>query len=268
MIGKALSGASNPKDIGIERSARVICDVIETLTRTLGNEKVNVFAGIAGAGSCREALAQMIRNEIQNLNIELGTDVDNILSLCFEDRDGCAVICGTGSVAYVKRGDELHRVGGWGYMLDSGGSGYDIGRDGIEAVLRASDGRGASTLIAKYVREKLGKHPKDALDEIYSGGKSFIASFAECVFAADEEGDMVAGAVLDRNAYKIAEYVTAADGILQEPFECILAGGIVENHPDFVGRIRDFCADIDCRITVNTENAVYGALKLAKSKQI
>jgi len=75
---------------------------------------------------------------------------------------------------------------------------------------------------------------------------------------------MVAGTILDRNAYKIAEYVTAADGILQEPFECIVAGGIVENHADFVGRIRELCADIDCKITVNTENAVYGALTSAR----
>ena len=61
-------------------------------------------------------------------------------------------------------------------------------------------------------------------------------------------------------------YVEAAENILQKSFECILSGGIVENNKDFVDRIRDFCAETECNITVNEKNAVYGALKLAKSK--
>lgn len=264
VIRQASAGPSNPKDIGISRSVDVICSVIDTLACDLKGERVNVFAGIAGCGSCSDELKRMIEKEFPSFNIGVGTDADNLVSLCLDEKDGCCVICGTGSVAYVKSGENVHRVGGWGYLLDSGGSGYNIGRDGIEAVLRAKDGRMDATLITSYVRKKLGKHPSEALDEIYLGGKSFIASFAECVFAADDEGDMVAGDILGRNAYRISEYVKVAENILQKPFECVLSGGIVENHPDFVDRIRDFCAELECNITVSTQSAVFGALRLAR----
>ena len=93
--------------------------------------------------------------------------------------------------------------------------------------------------------------------------ESFIASFAECVFKADGDGDMVAVDIISRNAYKIAEYIRTAENILQKPFECVLGGGIVENHPDFVDRIRDFCAESECTVSVNTKNAAYGALNTA-----
>ena len=258
--------SSNPKDIGLEKSADLIVSLIRRLLPENVCESVSVFAGIAGAGSCSDGLCDRVSKEFPNFNIKVGTDADNLVALCLDGPDGCVIVCGTGSVAYVKKDGKIHRVGGWGYLLDSGGSGYDIGRDGIEAVLRAKDGRSNATLVTSYVREKLGKHPSDALDEIYLGGKSFIASFAECVFKADADGDMVAGDILARNARKIAEYVEAAENILQKPFECILSGGIVENHKDFVDRIRDFCAETECNITVNEKNAVYGALKLAKSK--
>ena len=266
ILSEVMLTSSNPKDIGIERAAELICSLIRQLLPKNMNEEVSVFAGIAGAGSCSDELCALLLKEFPSFNIRVGTDADNLVALCLDKKDGCVIVCGTGSVAYVQNDERIHRVGGWGYLLDSGGSGYDIGRDGIEAVLRAKDGRSNATLITSYVREKLGKHPSDALDEIYSGGKSFIASFAECVFKADSDGDMVAGNILARNAHKVAEHVITAESIIQKPFECILSGGIVENHMDFVDRIRDFCAETECNITVNEKNAVYGALKLAKSK--
>ena len=47
-------------------------------------------------------------------------------------------------------------VGGYGYLIDDGGSGYALGRDILTAVVRAADGRGPATALTQAVFAALG----------------------------------------------------------------------------------------------------------------
>ena len=61
---------------------------------------------------------------------------------------------GTGSISYCynKKTNELNRVGGWGYVLGDEGSGYDIGRQALVAIMKSYDGRGKSTQLTEALK--------------------------------------------------------------------------------------------------------------------
>ena len=63
------------------------------------------------------------------------------------ERIGIVVLAGTGSIAYgADRRGRTARSGGYGFLLADEGSGYWFGHQALRAVVRASDGRGPSTL--------------------------------------------------------------------------------------------------------------------------
>ena len=55
---------------------------------------------------------------------------------------GGILIAGTGSICCGVDGNgRFARVGGWGHLIDDGGSGYAIGRDALALTVRGEDGR-------------------------------------------------------------------------------------------------------------------------------
>ena len=55
---------------------------------------------------------------------------------------GILAISGTGMIV-LGRGEDgnEHRCGGWGWLLDGGGSAFDLGHQGLQLTLRMADGR-------------------------------------------------------------------------------------------------------------------------------
>ncbi|MCD7765884.1 MAG: hypothetical protein LUH53_05115, partial [Lachnospiraceae bacterium] len=65
---------------------------------------------------------------------------------------GLLLIAGTGSVCLGQdRAGRRFRAGGFGHLIDDGGSAYAIACDMLRAIVRASDGRGPETLLEEGV---------------------------------------------------------------------------------------------------------------------
>lgn len=226
VLGKQKTGPSNPNDIGREASAGLLCGLCRNLS--CGYEVSAVFAGISGATGNSDFLAQALAAVFPRARISVGPDVSNLFALLPSGGDGSAVlICGTGSVCFAKKNGELHRIGGWGWLLDSWGGGYSVGRAGMEAALSYCDGRGKAADLYGYAREYLGERPEDAVPRIYREGKPFIAGFAGYVCKAAENGGSDAGKIVSEAAESLAEYLTAAGEWLGNPgFRCICSGGL------------------------------------------
>lgn len=69
------------------------------------------------------------------------------------DRRGSVVAAGTGVVTLGVGAHAVARVDGWGNIMGDAGSGYWIGREALDAVMRAHDGRGPETALTAVVRE-------------------------------------------------------------------------------------------------------------------
>lgn len=245
--------ATNPNDMGEVEAGRRLSVLIEKLLKKLPANGViaAAFAGVSGAIGHENALEAEVSKVLPNAAVKVGTDIYNLFGLA--DDAEAALICGTGSVCFVKpkkAPDQLHRIGGWGYLLDTSGGGYSIGRDGLEAALRAVDGRGDATLLRRYAAEYLGDAPERSIGKIYEGGKTLIAGFTRCVFDAEAEGDRVAGEVIDRCASGLADHLVCASDFIGEgnPFTCILSGGLISD-PAMFSRFQRFVADEEVPVT-------------------
>lgn len=68
------------------------------------------------------------------------------------DRHGAVVAAGTGVVTLGVGRTAVARVDGWGNIMGDAGSGYWMGREALDAVMRAHDGRGPATALTAVIR--------------------------------------------------------------------------------------------------------------------
>ena len=274
VLARRIAGASNPNDI----TPSVSCDVLESLVRgllvdadiSLCENAVSLFGGIAGALNHRDTLVSDMKSRLPELAaIDVGSDVVNLLSGVLPTGDGACIICGTGSACFLRRGKELIRIGGWGYLLDSAGSGYDIGRQALEAVLRAHDRRDPATMLTDLLTAHLGGEVHTKLSEIYEKGKPYIASCAPAVFEAAAKRDATAQAILMRNASALAEYIEAAwlwlcDGreVAPPSIPVVMGGGISQHEAPMWSHLVASMVDDTVPATVQTTETpmVWGAI--------
>jgi glucosamine kinase len=116
-------------------------------------------------------------------------------------RPGVVVAAGTGSVAYGRgpTGREA-RAGGWGPVFGDEGSGYDLVRRAVTAVLRGYDGRGPLTALAETILAAAGvDEPADLLYRFPAGGAApgDLAALVPAVLAAAARGDAMATALVE-----------------------------------------------------------------------
>lgn len=254
--GKILSqcfvGATNPNDVTLPVAVDRLTEICQRLLRDAGLTESNLpeislFFGIAGGINYGPALETSLRERFPKAEaLAVRSDIQILLAGEIPEGDGACIICGTGSACFLRRDDELIRIGGWGYLLDSGGSGYDIGRDALEAALRHFDGRGEPTVLSALLEKRLGGPVNTRITEIYREGKPYIAACAPIVFEAARRGDAVAEAILKRNARKLSEYAECAWRWLKDDgrnppdtLPVVMGGGIsIHEAPSWQERIK------------------------------
>lgn len=228
VLNRVILGASNPIDIGIEKSIDVLCDAVDQLGYD-GTEQCSLFAGIAGgmSGNNKRLIYEGLRQKLsENVWIDNHSDAVCALNSGVNTEDGGVVISGTGCVGYLRKKGEIHRIGGYGYLIDRGGSGYDFGRDALYYAYCDIDGRGEKTVLTKQLEKKMGGLIKN-LDAIYQKGKPYIASLAPLVFEAYRKGDSVAENIVERNAEEYAKILNRMAELLNEDEgKIVLAGGM------------------------------------------
>ncbi|MGX2998595.1 N-acetylglucosamine kinase [Streptomyces sp. JNUCC 64] len=146
-------------------------------------------------------------------------------------RPGVVVAGGTGMIATGTDLTRWRRADGWGHLLGDSGGGAWIGRAGLDAAMRAHDGRrgGSAALLARA--EKLFGAPRELPGRIYprTDRPAVLASFAPSVAAcaAGEDGapDPVAREILERAAAHVVETAVAVAPRSGE-FEVAFTGGL------------------------------------------
>ncbi|MEU3608947.1 BadF/BadG/BcrA/BcrD ATPase family protein [Streptomyces sp. NPDC035033] len=126
-------------------------------------------------------------------------------------RPGAVVAGGTGLIALGTDLTGWRRADGWGHLLGDCGSGVWIGRAGLEAAMRAHDGRrgGSAALLARA--ERLHGPAAGLPAALYPrpDRPAVLAAFAPEV-AAGAADDPVAAGILRRAAGHIADAAEAA----------------------------------------------------------
>jgi len=243
--------------------------VKDTLART-GAELDVVTAGISGLTD-RDADADALLALIQGDGVRatmLAHDSTTSFLGALGDRHGAVVAAGTGVVTLAVGESDTARVDGWGWIMGDAGSGYWIGREALDAVMRAYDGRGPATALTDAA---VSRWPD--LTQAYMALQAdhdrvrVVASLAREVAEAADAGDQVARDIARRAAHELAHSARTAVGRVrtdEATFDVCAIGGVFSSqtlHAAFVDELDDGSG---LRIVAPRGVGIDGALALAE----
>ena len=241
IIHQSAGKPSNFLIIGVEEAIENIFALIEENLFALEGDFADVkqiVIGVAGAG--REEDATLVEKgfkdyaELEGIHfkgVKVLSDAHIALEGSFPNSAGCILIAGTGSILFGK--DEkgvIHRVGGFGRMIGDEGSGYSIGRKALNAVSKASDGRGEETLISELLNSKMSSVSANGIINKVYKEKLDVASVAKIVIQAAEEGDPIAEDILDEEADELVLHIRSLiNKIHTDKLNVSFSGSLIDN---------------------------------------
>ena len=215
VLGIGTAGAGNYHDVGIKAVRSNIEQALSQAWLTAGTQRQQADAVFLGLGSiASEDDRNTIRQIAEDLSLarhgNVGVDHDLRVALAggLVGKPGIILIAGTGASCFGKAEDgRTWRAGGWGPLLDDIGSSGWLGLLSMVAVVRASDGRGESTVLSSRVLDALEIMELDQLlHRVDSVGltRREMGALAQLVTEAAAEGDLVAQKILAVGADELA----------------------------------------------------------------
>ena len=255
-------GPCNPNAIGLENSVMLLRQGIDDFL-SIRSDVCGIFVGSSGflTGGNGKKIQTMLKNVYPHIHIRCETDIMNVIAAGTDSDRSVAVICGTGSIVYAKEKEKLTKLTGWGFLLSSSGSGYDIGRDVLRAALADVEGIGEKTLLSGLVEIKLGAPVSECIQRVYQYDQSYVASFAPLVFDAYEKGDVLARKIVTENAESLANVINHAARNYDCAKKVILSGGLLTGSTLFAQLVQERL-DRDLSVTVVRIPQVLGACRL------
>ncbi|MDM9381955.1 BadF/BadG/BcrA/BcrD ATPase family protein [Chlorogloeopsis sp. ULAP01] len=295
VLGRGEAGASNYQSIGIEAAflsirCAVNTAVIEGLKLT-DNIKIEAICfGLAGVGRSQDT--EVVKNIFEELkssqflpidwaihpsNIVICNDALIALIGGIGNNIGIVVSAGTGSIIFGRNSQgKPKRVGGWGYILGDEGSAYKIAVAGMQAALKAYDGREILTRIIEDLQQHLGLASiEDLIEVIYRRGWGVkeIAALAPIIDAAAAQGDEVAIKIIDEAVEELVKATsTVVDAIFspREFIEVVTTGSVWQSKCNMREK---YVASIETRfpsvkVILPRHEPAYGACLLALKKLV
>ena len=233
--------------------------------------------GIGAAGSSNPMTKQILTQAFAAAGYQAAiftySDGETALAAAFPECRGIVLIAGTGSICLGRREDgKTLRVGGYGHLIDDGGSAYAIAIAMLSAVVRGEDGRGKPTALRRLIMEKL---EIDSLEELIgylydpSRSKKDIASLAVLVEQAAAAGDAAAMEIERRSAEELDLMVRTIMVKLPEEKNIALAGSVLLKNQTIRRLVTQRILERreDARILPVTQDASEGAIRLLKREK-
>lgn len=260
VVKKLVLDGTNPNVVGSDKSFSTLKAGINILKAT-GFDIKGIFAGIAGCGAATNSreIIRLLKKEYPSYEFCVESDIFNVINGVRGIEKCIASICGTGVVTFSYDGEKLIQVGGWGYLFDYAGSGFDIGRDALRYALECETELIPSTILYDKIIKKHGSKISSSIPEIYKKGTDYIASFAPVVFDASRDGDENACMIIKKSATHLAALINAAYTKAEGLDTCIIAGGLTKNK-DILKKYIKPNLNPDIKIVFPKYSQIYGAI--------
>jgi N-acetylglucosamine kinase-like BadF-type ATPase len=242
-LAVATGPATNIHELGIVAASQLILELLERTLQeaglTHGVPAISAAACIAGIDTDES------RTEMRTA-LEAGTPVatwraesDSLAAWAAAfpgGSSGIVAVSGTGAIALARNGTKEARAGGWGAELGDPGSGFNLGRSALIAVLSAADAMGPTTTLGPAILAHLGlTRPHQIIDHVHFAMRhTDIAALAPLVLDHAERGDVVAVQISESVARSIIRTAVAAGNTVglnwSRPAPFALLGGLANNH--------------------------------------
>ncbi len=230
ILTRYVGASSNPNDYGWEKTVEVLKNGIKNICANISYDSIVLYAGISGLRTCSNK--DDIIKEISSLNfrqIYFRGDVDNALISGLENSDGIVAIIGTGISIMQRKNGRVNCFGGWGYLLDDGGSGYNVGLDALKYYFANLDGFHIDSALFDLIEKKSELKERELCSEIYKNGKKYIASFAKDVIELANDGDELAKEIIYTNVKKASNLILMATKSFEKNVKIALTGSVAES---------------------------------------
>lgn len=277
-IDRYVGGATNPHAIGFEQGQHHLSQVLDYFLDRHPVRCAAVCLGISGVDKPHERqvyenfLQQYTNHRQTALRHHLTNDAEIALMTGLERPHGIVVIAGTGSIVYgITPDNQKYRVGGWGHLLGDEGSGYQIGLQALQAVMKSYDGVYPQTLLSELVLHKCALvSMKDLKEYIYRPviTKQEIADFAALCIQAAEQNDSIAIRIISGAAAELAclTLTLRLKNTWLEQASIALSGSIFRHSKlyttHFTQCLLSSASKVDIRLTHNAP--AYGAAQWAR----
>src|SRR5436190_20637877 len=191
-------------------------------------DRAGVFlAGCATEGD-RALLKQICLELWPNAKIVTGSDRDSGLATALDHGDGIVVNAGSGSSVTGRRGDQIKRAGGWGYVLGDAGGGYFLSIQALRLIMRKHDLHRSQMQFSAKVLHALSLNNLDELVRwVQTADKMEIAMLAPVIFEAATESDARMMEIIEEGTRVLCEYTEAvADRLHLLAPKVVLIGGL------------------------------------------
>ncbi|MET3287732.1 UNVERIFIED_CONTAM: N-acetylglucosamine kinase-like BadF-type ATPase [Brevibacillus sp. OAP136] len=279
LLGTGRAGSCNYQGIGEAAAKQEVIKAIRAAMQEVCQRKgieagqvewevaCAVF-GLAGLDTerDRQIIQQMVSAALSELSIQVNdliVENDGFAALLGATKGGAGilVIAGTGSIAYgINEAGTTARAGGWGHRVGDEGSGYWIGKQALQEVLRAADGRSGATQLTDLLLTHLGlDHVETLFNWAYSPDFSVekTADLSPLVSLAAEAGDIAAVRILQKASEELAlaaQSVITKLALGEVPFTMILQGGVLQKHDLLRGMVVEQIKSIAPKVQIDMEN--------------
>lgn len=243
IIGRGLSGASNPIFMDKDAAFKAIRDSIEQASQinsgrisSFGDNKsisVEDFNYVVICIPGMKKFSEEIKNTFGFKNVTVAGDELNAFYGSIAKTHGIAVLSGTGSfAAAVNKKGESAEIGGWGPILGDEGSGYYIGVCALKAIINEYEDCGKKTILTPMIKEYLNIEDISMLRRIVyqkDFSRTYMGNLCKVVYEAAQKGDLVAIEIIDDAAKQLANLVIKAANKLKMDdgvYEAAITGGV------------------------------------------
>jgi N-acetylglucosamine kinase-like BadF-type ATPase len=189
-----------------------LADVVGKVAEQAGPGPRKVYVGTCGLTRRDNDPVELLRL-CEHYGVEsviLAHDAATSFLGAIGDRRGVVVAAGTGAITLGVGVETIARIDGWGNVIGDAGGGYWIGREALDAVHRAHDGRGPETSLTPVVERRF-PDLESAYIELQTDADwvRIVASFAQQVASLAAQ-DSVAAAICEEAGRQLAHSAATA----------------------------------------------------------
>ncbi|MFF4383017.1 N-acetylglucosamine kinase [Kitasatospora sp. NPDC001547] len=242
VLGTARGGGFEPQKIGGAAAVAGLAPLVEQAAAAAGHPSwrgvltSHVSACLANADLPveEEALREALESHPWGVGNTVVNDTFGLLRAGTDGPRGVAVVCGAGinCVGLLPDG-RTARFPALGELTGDWGGGSGLAVASMWHAVRAEDGRGGPTGLARAIAEHFGLPSAGAVAEAVHLGhlpSARLHEITRVLFAVAGEGDEVALGLLDRQADEIVRLAVVALGrleLLDTPTPVVLGGGVL-----------------------------------------
>ena len=236
------------------------CNKVDTLVLSL--------AAIPQQAEDQKLLAAALLQRVRFERLVIASDT-KAAALSSNSHADLTIAVGTGITALVNMPDHNFELTGHGYLIGDEASGFWIGRSGLNAALRADEGRGPDTSLLKAAIDFYKVPARELADHIHqlSTPVAQVAAFAPSVVKAAQAGDAEALFIISQAANEIAVLIEVA--IERANIKTVaLVGGAIPHGEFLHHQVLAASQSLNVEFISDTAEPLQGARKIAQDSKL